>query len=390
MKSRVVNMNQEERINAVFEGRKPDRLPWFADLVFWYFGMRKRGELPPQYYDPVPLRGGVYGEGRVRLYKDLGCGAHEELFISPVKVEYTHVDVRVFEERYNDGTEITTYRFITPLGELERVWKFTMDGMSTALVKYPVQNAKDLKILRYILKDAKIRVDENLYELQRRWMEQWKGIGIVSSLAPRAPMSTLFVELAGVTNTSVLYFKARSELEETLQVLGEAFDPFFEAIEESPARYVYFGDNISSDVVNPKFFRDYYIPYYKRRSEQLHRKKKYIFLHIDGTLRGVLELVKFTGIDCAQSLTPAPVGDVPLEKFRELAGNDVIIWGGLPGVYFSPRYPPELLKNMMEEIIELYLYDSKFIVGVADEVPPDGDIKRVRMITDIIEENPID
>ncbi|OYT64483.1 hypothetical protein B6U74_05440, partial [Candidatus Bathyarchaeota archaeon ex4484_205] len=164
----------------------------------------------------------------------------------------------------------------------------------------------------------------------------------------------------------------------------------FEAIEESPARYVYFGDNISSDVVNPKFFRDYYIPYYKRRSEQLHRKKKYIFLHIDGTLRGVLELVKFTGIDCAQSLTPAPVGDVPLEKFRELAGNDVIIWGGLPGVYFSPRYPPELLKNMMEEIIELYLHDSKFIVGVADEVPPDGDIKRVRMITDIIEENPID
>ena len=382
-------MNQEERINAVFEGRKPDRLPWFADLVFWYFGMRKRGELPPQYYDPVPLRGGVYGEGRVRLYKDLGCGAHEELFISPVKVEYTHVDVRVFEERYNDGTEITTYRFITPLGELERVWKFTMDGMSTALVKYPVQNAKDLKILRYILKDAKIRVDENLYELQRRWMEQWKGIGIVSSLAPRAPMSALFVEWMGVKNTSILYFKEREEIEETLKVLDESYDPYFESIENAPARYVYFGDNLSGDVVNPRFFQKYYLPYYRKRVSKLHQKEKVVYVHIDGALKGILSRIRETEIDCAQALTPAPVGDLELERFREEAGEEVILWGGLPGVYFSRRYSQELLENMVMKVIEHYLHDGKFIVGVADQVPPDADIRRVRMVTEIIEENPL-
>ncbi|OYT63418.1 hypothetical protein B6U74_06885, partial [Candidatus Bathyarchaeota archaeon ex4484_205] len=169
MKSRVVNMNQEERINAVFEGRKPDRLPWFADLVYWYEGMKSWGKLPPQYYDPVPLRGGVYGEGRVRLYKDLGCGAHEEL------------------EDKDTVNKITYY--ITPLGELRSVWKYSKYSSSTAPVEYAVKTERDLKILQYIYKDMIVEPNEEVYELQRRWMEQWKGIGIVSSLAPRAPMS---------------------------------------------------------------------------------------------------------------------------------------------------------------------------------------------------------
>ncbi|HYA22418.1 MAG TPA: hypothetical protein VEG31_04550, partial [Thermoproteota archaeon] len=107
--------------------------------------------------------------------------------------------------------------------------------------------------------------------------------------------------------------------------------------------------------------------------------------HIDGTLRGLLTLLRETGVDCAQSLTPAPMGDLDVAELRRAAGEGIVLWGGLPGALFSRTYPADILVRMMHEILDVYSDDRRFIVGVADQVPPDGEIQRARMITDIVE-----
>jgi hypothetical protein len=91
-------------------------------------------------------------------------------------------------------------------------------------------------------------------------------------------------------------------------------------------------------------------------------------------------------VDCAQSLTPAPVGDVPLEDFRQLAGPDLILWGGVPAAYFSPLYSEETLRDIVLKAIRLYKNDPRFMLCVCDQVPPDGIIERVRMVSDLVEE----
>jgi len=98
-----------------------------------------------------------------------------------------------------------------------------------------------------------------------------------------------------------------------------------------------------------------------------------------------LPLLAQTGVDCAQSLTPAPAGDVDVKDFRRLAGDGIVLWGGLPGVLFSEKYPVGMLKRILEDIMETYMNDRKFIIGVADQVPPDGEIERVKMISKIVE-----
>ena len=42
---------------------------------------------------------------------------------------------------------------------------------------------------------------------------------------------------------------------------------------------------------------------------------------------------------------------------------------------------------MAMDVIKYHLDGHKFIIGVADQVPPDGDIKRVKMITNLVEKN---
>ena len=53
-------MTFKERMMAVFEGKKPDVIPWFADLGYWYYAETEKGTLPEKYK----------GNGVVQLYCD--------------------------------------------------------------------------------------------------------------------------------------------------------------------------------------------------------------------------------------------------------------------------------------------------------------------------------
>lgn len=367
-------MDLEERILSVFEGTKPDLMPWFADLTYWYRAMEYRRCLPTKY-------SGV--NGRIRLYRELGCGAHEELCTLPGRIKHYGIKRLYSSEEFRDGTILYEEGYETPLGSLIAVRKFLPCSVSTAYIKYPVSTGKDLKALRYVYRNQDFEPD---YGVQYDQMRDWKGLGFVSSLPPRTPFQSLVVVWAGVMNTIRLMMREPEELEETIQVMSEADDPIYEAIRDSPAPGVYLGENITSEVITPSIFRKYHMPYYRRRVAQLHSAKKKIFVHVDGALRGVLPLFEATGVDCVQSVTPAPVGDVALERLRELAGSNIILWGGLPGVYFSRQYSERLLYDMVKRIIDNHMEGHKFILGVADQVPPDGEIYRVRKVTELLEE----
>jgi len=368
-------MNLEERLLAVFSGEKTDVMPWFADLTYWYRAKEYWNDLPGKYL----------GErGRIRLYRKLGCGSHEELYNLPGEFTFYNVKHVTSVENLRDGTVIFEDGYQTPMGSIVSVNKFVTKSVSSAIIKYAVETKQDLKVLQYIHKNHEFKPN---YSLQYDRLKNWKGVGFVSSLPPRTPFQRLIVVWAGVVNTIRLMMREPEELEETIQIMSEADDPIYDAIYKSPAPGVYFGENLTSEVISPKIFEKYHVPYYKRRSEQLHVAKKYIFVHIDGALRGLLPLMWKTGVDCAQSVTPAPAGDVPVDKLREVAGPNIILWGGLPGIYFSHLYSEKNLREMAMDVIKYHLDGHKFIMGVADQVPPDGDIKRVKMITNLVEKN---
>lgn len=369
-------MTPKERILAIFDGQTPDVMPWFADLTYWYNAQSHAGILPDKYR----------GDGVIQLYKDLGCGAHEHVLNLPAKITYDdQVKITTQEELDVQGVpkaRITTWQ--TPIGTLRQVEHWVPRAYTWAYREYPVKSPAELPILRYILDSQEVMPS---YETQIRQIEAWGDWGVASSIPPRSPLACLFVVWMGVVNTVYAMADAIDEVEKTLATLSRSQDEIYEIIEQSPAPLVYFGENISSEVVGVTNFEKYYAPYYHKRVPGLHEHGKRIFVHVDGTLRGVLPLMGETGIDCVQSVVPAPIGDVAVEDLRKLAGPDVILWGGLPGALFSPTYPEDLLRDMVMECIDHHLEGAKFILGVADQVPPDGLIDRVRMVTELVEEH---
>lgn len=366
-------MRLADRLLAVFRGERPDVMPWFADLTYWYNASVRRGSLPDRYL----------GDGVVDLYRDLGCGCHEHALANPWSTEYEDVETTTRYESDAAGPSLEIAEWKTPVGTLTQVKEYEPISFSWAYRKYAVERPEDLRTLRFIHEHRHVTAD---YALQERQVALWDGIGVPASVPPRSPMANLIVIWMGVMNVSYALADAPKEIERTLEVLGDSEDPIYGIIERSPAPLVYFGENITGDMVSPRLFNAYYAPYYRRRLPGLHRAGKPVFVHVDGTFRALLPHIARTGVDCAQSLVAAPVGDVEVAEMRELAGPDLILWSGVPGALFSPLYSDEMVRELVLDCIRHHKEHGRFIMGVCDQVPPDGVIQRVKLVTDLVEE----
>ncbi len=63
--------------------------------------------------------------------------------------------------------------------------------------------------------------------------------------------------------------------------------------------------------------------------------------------------------------------------------GDKILLDGIPAVYFLPMYPLEELIDCTRRLVELF--HPRLVLGISDEIPPDGDIERVRLIGELVQ-----
>jgi hypothetical protein len=391
-------MTLTERILTVFKGERPDVMPWFADLTYWYNAAAKRGILPERYRGecspgyqrksfPLPNMTSIdfyEGEGIVNLYRELGCGCHEHALSRPWATEYEDVIISQSYETDAEGEPVrekTEWR--TPVGTLTQIKVYGPMTFSWAYSQYPVASPADLRILCFIYEHMHVRPD---YRQQERQLRLWDGVGVLCTTAPKSPPADLIVLWMGVVNFSYALADAPAALHEMLEVTAAATDPIYGIIEQAPGPLVYFADNITGEVVSPQIFDAYYVPHYQRRMMGLHAAGKHGFLHIDGTFQMLLPHIARSGVDCAQSLTAAPVGDVEISEMRALAGPDLILWSGVPGALFSSLYPEQMVRDTVMDCIKYHKEYGRFIIGVCDQVPPDGVIERVKLVTDLVEE----
>jgi hypothetical protein len=67
-------------------------------------------------------------------------------------------------------------------------------------------------------------------------------------------------------------------------------------------------------------------------------------------------------------------------ELRELAGPDVVLFGGMPGAMFAPQFPRDQVRRHFDSIVEHHWDHGRFVLGSADQIPPDGDMNLVREV----------
>ena len=133
-------------------------------------------------------------------------------------------------------------------------------------------------------------------------------------------------------------------------------------------------------------FKKYLIPFYQRTSKQIHDSGKYLTVHYDGFVKNFLPLLRETGIDGYECVTPKPQGDVTLEEIKKyIIDEEMFLRDGIPAILFTNRYPVKELEAFTYKILNTLGKSGRLQLGISDLLPSNGEIERVRLVGKIVE-----
>ncbi len=368
-------MNDRERVLAILQGRTPDRVPWLGDLTYWAHALEVRGEVPPGFQ-----RSPAYYD----WHRELGVGFYLQGY-EPFR-RVLDGSVRIEEQR--DGREFRrTYH--TPVGSITEVEVYLPESYTHAYTQRLVKTRDDLAVLRYIFEHATFEPD---YAEAARRHALVQDLGVVLCYLPKTPFMQMAVLLAGIESVIGLYMDARDELEATLALIEKKSDEAAEIALASPAECLMIPENLSSEVVGKRFFERYVRGYEEKWNRRIREAGKFSFVHLDGTTRGLIREVASTGFRVIEAVTPKPVGDITLAEMvervapvRQPGVPPCILWGGLPGIYFTDLISDAEFERHVREMLALMVTEPRFVLGVADQVPPDGQRRRVAQVVELVE-----
>jgi hypothetical protein len=287
-------------------------------------------------------------------------------------------EVKVHGKAAGPDSRILVYE--TPYGELVERFKLTTDH-AWRTVEFPAKRVEDLKKLRWLFRHTIWSFSVDNFEQGSAFMGDR---GEPQFWVPKSPYQALAQQQMTLTDLIYALADYPDEVEETMKAIDASYDPLYEEIIAcGQIKVVNFGENIHDQLLSPKYFERYLIPFYEKRSGQLQEAGIYTHVHIDGHFRSLLKYLKHMPFDGYEALTPLPQGDVSLEEIKEHIGDKVLL-DGIPAVLFLPTYPREELMETVERVVELF--HPRLVLGVSDEVPQGTEaeeaIQRVRMISE--------
>jgi hypothetical protein len=356
----------------LLQGKPADRIVWTADITYWMAGQKQAGAALPAWDTE---------EGYLQLHRQLG--------ILPY---YYYDKFWIGLPRYGAGITFsqediggqTINRFETPAGALTEISVYLPGSCTVGCTKHYVENEQDLDVLLYILEHRQMQ-PANLAGYPDR-MRAWAQYGGLPSLGlPRSPLPSFIYEWAGLQQAAYLLADCKGKVTALLRLMEEQEAPVLEALCRLRPPLVHFPDNLSSGNLAGYYDR-YMAAAHARRLDRLHAAGIRAAVHLDGTVRGLLPRLVRVGFDAIEALTPVPGGDLTPEEMASLAHSDtVILWGGVPGIMFAPPYTWADMEAHIRRLVRAW-QGRPFVLGVADQVPPDGDIHFCRRIADLLEQ----
>jgi uroporphyrinogen-III decarboxylase len=295
-----------------------------------------------------------------------------------------------FTAKYHFKTKIwhegnRNYRKIfTPKGDLQECWENIATSFSEGPIEHLVKSIEDLAALRYVYENTEWQVD---YDFAWQRMEQIGEQGILLCYLPKSPFMHLVVLEAGIVAVTFTEMDAPEEFSETLAVITESFNQAAKIAVNSPAEILMIPENLSSEMIGTRYFHKYMRSYQEKWIQEIKKAGKFSMIHMDGTLAGLIKLEAATGIDVLEALTPAPVGDLAIEKWDDRANNpNTILWGGIPGSYFTPAISDDEFDDHIKTALSSMRIEPRYVLGVADQVPPDALEYRVRRVSELVDQ----
>jgi len=369
-----MKMSLRERILSVYRGQTPDVVPCMLDLSHWFYQKNKiPWDLSKAYDEPE--------RELIDYHRKVDVGFYVANCAPFFAVHYGK-DVNSTVTKSSDGREII-WQYETPLGTISRKRRWEDDTYAWGIAQWSITNERDLKVLGYALGSVTFSPRWDCYQA---WADCVGDSGVVYASTGYSAMGHLLNYWMGIEGTTYAIADWPETVREVVDQINAGCLRCVDLLAESPAEIIIMGDNISSDVQPPHFFNEWSGPFYSEAIRRLHAAGKYVAVHVDGRLRGALGMLKDLGADCADAVTPVPMGDLTAEQCRREAGSDLILSGGVSPDLWLPNVALEDFKRAVIRWVELKKHGPRLIANAGDQVPPGADEDRIRLMRDLVEQ----
>ncbi len=362
-------MTHKQQILAAARGEKLDKLPFGARIDVWYNYHSAHGTLPDKYK----------GWSQTDILRDHGAGSQVRFF-AVTREEYREMEV----VETNDPPYITT-EYRTPVGTVAK--KELFDISEGSWIRYEMEkifkSEQDYPVIKYVMEHTEpVANFELFYKLREEVGED--GMVMTAGGGLWSPVQRVMREIIGYELFFYELADRPARVEELMEAVKDLERRKLPVAIKCDLEIFNICANWSDDIQTP-VFRKYFVPWFQEVSEFLHSHGRLVMAHTDGEMRRLNPMFRETGIDIAEAITPAPQTLVSMKEFREQLGDEAIIWGGIPSILFEPMYSDDdfdaYVRNMFQEMAPGY----RFIVGMGDNLPFDGDINRVGRVVELID-----
>lgn len=386
-------MTHRERLLAACRGEPVDALPWAPRLELWHRANSLAGTLPAAVagltVDAIEAKLGLPRYAVVPDFQDLRSPEDEVdrclgIWRLPAFVHQTDL-VGVDREVVRDsGQTKVTYR--TPVGSVSCAFEYSEEmkrgGVTIPWVReHLLTSVDDVTPLAYIYSHADVRLNEERFA---RWRSEIgeKGLAVGFALGFGSPMHLVLHDLATVETAFLLLHDHPDEMARLVEAIGVWLERVLAVSARSSADVVFWGGNYDAAITYPPFFLRHIAPWLARTAAVLHDHGKLLLTHADGENTGLTRYYQECGVDVADAVCPAPMTRLPLRQIAEDI-PDVTIWGGIPSIALLPEaMPDEPFERLLDDTFALARGRHRFIVGVADAVPPGASWERLCRISE--------
>jgi len=333
-------VNPRERVLNALTWRPVDEIPWIV----------KSGHLPRGEWE--------------RELRNMGMGISV-----PVSVLRKRVEGLIVEQKVCGDYMVRTYT--TPVGSVSEKIRVNLpseagERSSQWKVEYMVKSEEDYRVVEYILENT--RFDENFRDAARIDRELG-GDGVTYTGVGYTPLMRLIIGYLGFRKFSVEIVRNPGRIERMLELIDEKVTEACRIAARSPVKIVLLGDNIDEGLIGRRLFEKYCVPYYQKYSEILRSHGKIVGSHMDGRLKGLVDLIIESGLDFIDGFTPPPGGNLPVSEARKKWRGRVAMWINVPEAIFYK--PPQLIEEYIAGLIKEAYPGDGMVFGITETVPPD-------------------
>ena len=348
-----------QRVQALFEGKTPDRLPWLPELNDG-FCRKTLGIVAGTADAGLPYR--VMTE---RVCRKIDADHLHR--VTSVKSEHRKVEV----ERDKAGGAMVYH---TPKGDLRHVSQPDENSGTSFTTVHLVNGPQDFAAYRALVEDEQYIPD---YAAAQQVMAQvgWPTIDV-----PATPLMHLLMWVMDVQPTLMAMMDLTDQMVELMAAMHERNKEYYRLAAAGPGLVYRPMEDTSAMLTGPRMYADYCLGHLNDYADIVHAAGKLFIPHMCGHLDPMLDVLADARLDGIEAITPPPLGNADLARMRAKLG-DIWLWGGVdPSRYAAGR---EEIVAHVSHTLDVMRGDRKFILN-HEEIPKAAKMENVLAVAELV------